>query len=292
MRDFPDKADLKERASSARQFIFGAEAVERRGEVDVARKAQQYKKMASLLKTFSEKGTPTALQIDARELERRETQQRAADRAIAAELRKLADKLPSDERGFWKGPLIEVLTALDTAPEAVRDRFAAWRKTKPGPGVTDKSLFALAMSGYVAGYEQAVPDLQGAEALWKARGIVREYLTGAEPASRSEQTANFETLVWPKVPDTPDIIHRLELLSRIIQLMPPPRHDDESVPDKTVIHRVLDDDNEQPTEYAVRLPPEYHPLRRIRRWSCSTRASDPSRRSTNGLLRPRAGAIS
>ena len=29
----------------------------------------------------------------------------------------------------------------------------------------------------------------------------------------------------------------------------------------TTTHRVMDDENNEPTVYAVRLPPEYHPLR-------------------------------
>src|SRR6185437_2139692 len=57
-------------------------------------------------------------------------------------------------------------------------------------------------------------------------------------------------------------VHRLELLTRIVQLMPPPRHDAAEPTDKTTLHRVLEDENAEPTEYAVRLPPEYHPLRR------------------------------
>jgi pimeloyl-ACP methyl ester carboxylesterase len=260
VRDFP-QADLKERAANAREFILRTEATERRMEVEVARRAQQYQKMAGLLKSFTEKGTAAELQIEAREIQRRDDQQHAADVSMAADLRKLADRLPSAERGFWKGPLVEVLKALDEAPESVRDRMAAWRKAKPGPGLSDTGRFALAMSGYVVGHENALPDLPAAEAFWKARGMVREYLTGSEPATRSEQTGKLETLEWPVAAGTPDTIHRLELLTRIIQLMPPPRHDDETTPGKTVIHRVLDDENNQPTEYALKLPPEYHPLR-------------------------------
>jgi pimeloyl-ACP methyl ester carboxylesterase len=260
VHDFP-QADLKERAASALQFIQRTEATERRSEIEVARRAQQFKKMASLLKTFNEKGTPAELQIEAREAQRRDDQQHAADLAMAADLRKLADRLSDADRGFWKGPLVEVLKSLDEAPEMVRDRLAAWRKAKPGPGLTDPARFALAMSGYVVGHEAALPDLPAAESFWKARGKVREYLTGSEPATRSEQTGKLETLEWPQATGTPDIIHRLELLTRIIQLMPPPRHEDETTPAKTVTHRVLDDENNQPTEYALKLPPEYHPLR-------------------------------
>ena len=58
-----------------------------------------------------------------------------------------------------------------------------------------------------------------------------------------------------------DMIRRLELLTRIVQLMPPPRHDDATTAEKTMQHRVVDEEDNEPTEYAVRLPPEYHPLR-------------------------------
>ena len=43
--------------------------------------------------------------------------------------------------------------------------------------------------------------------------------------------------------------------------MPPPRHDDELKIGETMQHRVLEQEDNDPTEYAVRLPPEYHPLR-------------------------------
>src|SRR5262249_56497428 len=49
--------------------------------------------------------------------------------------------------------------------------------------------------------------------------------------------------------------------ARRTQLMPPPRHDPDQEVDKTILHRVLEDETAVPTEYAVRLPPEYHPLR-------------------------------
>ena len=56
---------------------------------------------------------------------------------------------------------------------------------------------------------------------------------------------------------------RLELLTAIIELMPPLRHDDELDLTKTLHHRVAEDDDNAPTEYAVRLPPEYHPAAQL-----------------------------
>ena len=289
--DFSD-ADLKERVANAQLFILQSQATERRSAIDVSRDAQQYHRVATLLKSFKEKGIPTELQIEVREIERIQDQQHAADIALANDLRKLADQLPSSERGFWKGPLVEVLKAIDEAPDAVRDRFAAWRKARSQPGVSDGAQFALAMSGYVAGHELAAPELKAAATLWKARDLVRAYLVGTEPAARSEQTADLDSLEWGDVGGATDMIRRLELLTRIVQLMPPPRHDDAMKLDETMKQRVVEEDDNAPTEYAVRLPAEYHPLRSypaIVVLHTPARAQPP--RSMIGPPRPLAGDI-
>src|SRR5262249_38240445 len=109
--DFPD-AGLKERAAHARAFILQAEAADRRAAIDASRSAQQFHRMGDLLKTFKEKGVPTELQVEAREIERHLEQEHASDVALATDLRKLATKLPTVDRAFWKLPLAEVLKAL------------------------------------------------------------------------------------------------------------------------------------------------------------------------------------
>jgi pimeloyl-ACP methyl ester carboxylesterase len=260
VNDFP-QSDLKERAAGARAYILHAEATDRRAAIDSSRAAQQYHRMAGLLKSFKEKGIPTELQVEAREIERHLEQAHAADVALAADLSKLAARLPTSERAFWKWPLVEVLKALEEAPETVRDRFAAFRKARTGPGASEGAQFALAMSGYVAGHEFAVAELKGAQTLWNARGLIRDYLTAALPAARSENAASLDALEWASAAGSADMIRRLELLTRIVALMPPPRHNDETTAEKTLTHRVLEEEDNVPTEYAVRLPPEYHPLR-------------------------------
>src|SRR5262249_48119413 len=102
--DFP-QSDLKERAQSAQAYILTAEAADRRATIDSSRAAQQYGRMTSLLKTFKDKGIPTELQVEVREIQRHEEQLRAADLALAADLGKLAARLPSAERAIWKWPL-------------------------------------------------------------------------------------------------------------------------------------------------------------------------------------------
>lgn len=260
MADFP-KSDLSERAAGAKTFIIQAEATRRRSEVDLRRKAQQPNEVARLLKTFQDKEINTELQLEVRELERHDQQQHAADRAMAVDLRRLASRLTPAVRGPWQKPMAEVLKALAEAPEAVRDRLTAWQKVKDDPKVTDEQRFALAMSGFVVGHDMAISDLKEAEGLWQARDAAHGYLVEADPSARSAQAARLESVDWPAVPGTPDPVHRLELLTRMIQLMPPPNHDPDQPVQKITRHRVLEDENSIPTEYAVWLPPEYHPLR-------------------------------
>ena len=166
IHDFP-QTDLSERAANARIFIVQAEATQRRSEIDLSRKSQQYHRVADLLKSFKEKGIPTELLVEIREIERNDERQRAADRTLGDELRQLANRLPSSTRTLWKDPLAEALKAIEQAPDAVRDRLAAWRKAPSGPSVTDEARFALAMSGYIVGHELAVPELKSAETFWK-----------------------------------------------------------------------------------------------------------------------------
>ncbi len=260
IQDFPG-TELARRAAGAKVFVTQAEANQRRSEVDLRRRAQQYQAVARLLKTFQDKDIGADLQVDVREIERRDQQQAAGDKALGGDLRRLAGRLTPAVRGPWQKALVEVLKSIDEAPDAVRDRFTAWQKAKDDPKSTDEARFALAMSGYVVGQDMAVSDLKDAEALWQARDATRLYLTGSEPSERSGQAARLEGLAWPAAAGVSDPVHRLELHTRIVQLMPPPRHDPDEPADKTTLHRVLEDANAVPTEYAVRLPPEYHPLR-------------------------------
>jgi pimeloyl-ACP methyl ester carboxylesterase len=260
VRDFP-KSDLKERAENARLFILQSEALDRRAEMNQAKKAQRYKRAAELLRTFREKGVPAELQIEARDIERQAQQQHEADTALATAVRQLSSTLPAAARKFWKDPVAEVTRALEEAPDAVRERFTAWRKAKSEPGTGETALFALAMSSYVAGVAHATRDLPAAEVMWKARDLLHAYLLGTEPAGTSEQVAALGGLPWETTSASGDMIQRLELLGAIIELLPPVKHDGELDFKKTQHHRVAEDDGNEPTEYAVRVPPEYHPLR-------------------------------
>jgi pimeloyl-ACP methyl ester carboxylesterase len=260
IKEFPN-TNLAERAAGAKAFIVQAEATSRRAEIEVRRKAQQYRHAAALLKTFTDKEIGTELLIEVRDLMRRDDEQRAGDLALATEIRKLEGKLPAEVRGAWKKRVAEVMKAIEKAPDAVRDRFAAWRKARNTAGTTEEGQFALAVSGFAAGSEVAVAELKAAETLWQARELVHDYLAGLESTDRESLVAKLEALEWPGEEGAAEGIRKLDLITRIVQLMPPPLSDPSEAPEKTVVRKLAEEQNEEPTEYAVRLPPEYQPLR-------------------------------
>src|SRR5262249_47296126 len=150
----------------ARIHVVQLEATQLRHEIDVRRKAQQFKEVAARLKAFPSKDVGEGLLIEIGDLLRRVQAQAASDAALANALSKASERLSKELRQTWKAPLKEVLDALNEAPDAVRDRFAAWEKANAEPGPTTEQRFALAMSGYLVGADAAVSDLDDAEALW------------------------------------------------------------------------------------------------------------------------------
>ena len=157
--------------------------------------------------------------------------------------------------------MAEVIKTVDEAPDAIRDRFAIWRKARTEPGTKDRASFALAMSSYVAGPDHATGELAAAEVMWKARDLIHEYLLGEVAAASSEQVAALGKLAWEAIPGGSEMAKRLEILSAIALLMAPIRDDPDLDTTQTLHHRVAADGDGEPTEYAVRPPPEYHPLR-------------------------------
>ena len=181
---------------------------------------------------------------------------------------------------------------LAEAPEAVRDRFGAWEAAKVEANQTDESRFALAMSGFVVGIEGAVADLEAASTFWKARDLVRDYLASRDAAARAYLLGRLEALHRPgsglsgrRGPD-------LDTPSRLAAGWPRRSPRSSETTGQPILHRVRDDENVEPTEYSVLLPPEYHPFAAIRRSSRPTGAKGRARRWPGGRRRPDGAATS
>ena len=175
-KDFADDADLRERIASARATVAQLDANRVRAAIDRCRSAQQPKEMLNLMRTFPTKDVAGELVVQVRDLLRVEEDQAAVNKILAEDLQALLDKLPTQEQTAWKKHILEALKALKEAPEAVRDRFAAWQKARSDPSKTPEALFSLAMSGYVVGAEFAVEKLDQAQILWTMRDQILAYL--------------------------------------------------------------------------------------------------------------------
>lgn len=263
LKDFPGEPDLRDRVAAARASVVQLDAVRVKAAIERCRTAQQPREVSALLKTFPTRDISSDLFAQVRELQRTDEAQVAADKGLADDLHALADRLPKSSHAAWKTPMLEALQALKEAPDAVRDRFVAWQKAKAGAAGAPETLFALAMSGYVVGADAATADLESARKLWETRDRVRDYLAERDPAARADLLARLEAMSLPADPAQPVSVKKLDTVTRLAVRMPPPLHDDESGPKPGVgkIHRVRDDESDEPTEYAVSLPPEYHPLR-------------------------------
>lgn len=249
-RDFPD---LSETIDTARAPVVQLEADQLRDEIAVRRRAHQPREVAARLKAFPIEGVSAAVLAEVRDSMRQDEARATSDRSLADDLRVLAGRLPQETRGAWKAPLVEVMRALAEAPDAVRDRFGAWQTSKAEAKESDAGRFALAMSGFVVGTEGAVADLETAATLWKARDLVRDYLASRDAAARADLLKKIEALATGPID--------LDMLSMLAVGMAPPLAEEMETSDEPILHRVRDDENVEPTEYSVLLPPEYHPLR-------------------------------
>lgn len=128
--------------------------------------------------------------------------------------------------------------------------------------VETEARYALALSAWVAGPERVTADLDTAVTLWDARNQLLAYLAGRDESERNQalETLRAMRLTGPNGEPRPLLP---DVLSDLARMAPPPVGDSRDAVAMTVRRlRTLDDPNTAPTEYALILPPEYHPARR------------------------------
>ncbi len=252
-KDFKADPDVREKAENALRLIRESEALQAMTDTETRTRAQQPRAAYARLKSFPSEGVPPALIVQSRDALRKLDALKAADKA-------LTDALASAMADIPQGRKLEILAAMTDAPDAVRDRFSAFEKGRAEGSAKPEALAALALSGWVAGTEFATTSPADADALWTARDLLRDYLSSRESdeALRGDRLVKLADLQLAGKPIG------LDALTAVVRQMPPPLKDAQDLPaaGKPSLLRVRDDPNpDQPTEYAVILPPEYHPLR-------------------------------
>ena len=255
-KDFSSDPDVVEAMKNSREAIRDSEGRALLAEIDARRKAQQPTAVRTRLRGFPIEGMPADVVAAVKDQVRKDVSRDAAVRTLAAAVKKAAEAAKVEEAE--KPRIIAMLDALAEAPDALRDRFEAFEKGM-AEGAKPDELFALALSGYIAGSDLAVSDLKAAVAMAKARDLAASYLASTEAAVADRATA-LDAIRSLDVGGSPIA---LPLLTEIVRCMPPPLwHAQEVAPGKTTLMRVFDEPNpDQPSEYAAFLPPEYSPFR-------------------------------
>ena len=251
-RDFAEVSGMRERVADTRRLVQEDKARKTLDEVEIRRKAGQPAEVLRLLRSLPTEGLPKEILDGVRDQIRAIDEQKTADRKLGETLRDLAEKLTESDRKAWKVRIAEVLEVLGRAPEAARPRLEAL--TKADPALPEATRFALAMSGWVVGAESSVDQLKGASDLWRAREVARDYLSTRTDTPRPSLVADLKKVEGLD----------LETLAKLVVRMEPPLRDPDPTQEKPGVlklHRAVDDDSPVPSEYAVLLPPEYHPSR-------------------------------
>ena len=265
INDFP-QTDLK-RAGGQRAASSSSRPrpTQRRSEIDVRRKAQQYQRVAELLKTFNEKGDRRP---SSRSRSARSSGATSSSRPRTRPWRPTCASSPAGCRprreGSGKKPLVEVFKAIDEAPDAVRDRFAAWQKAKAEPGGDRRGPVRAGDVGLCRGPRAGRARPEGRRG--PLEGTRRSSATispAPSPRTAASQAAQLEGLDWPAVAgdDRHDPPARAAHPDHPAHAPAAARRRDRDPEQDRCSIASLEDENAEPTEYAVRLPPEYHPLR-------------------------------
>ena len=271
-RDFPH---LKETIAEVRKSVVESEARDALVAAATARQAQQPIQSLRILRAINDPGLPADLLDDARAQIRQAEDQATADRNLAERFRDLGEKLSEADRPAWRGRISEVLRAAALAPDVARGRLESTFRDDPALNdLSPEARFARAMTSWVVGPEGATNTLAAASSLFQARQHVRNYLLGRDELARREPQPKGEP---PRPPDDPNQVRtaaltgldelqrtdnlELDVVDRMIERLIPPLDEIRDDERKVTTHRVVDDENPTPTEYAVLLPPEYHPLR-------------------------------
>ena len=269
-RDFPH---LKDTIDDVRRSVIESQARDALLQAVAARRAMQPAENLRILRSIIDPKLPREILDEARDTLRAAEDQRSLDRAMAERFRDLGEKLSEADRPVWKTRIAEVLKAIALVPDVARERLnPIMRSDAPSASGPPEARFALAMSAWVAGPEAAVESLARASALWDARQSIQNYLIGRTPFVRRDLQTPTET---PRPIDDPVKVRAEALASlansegitaatidQIVPRMVPPLDENRLDDGRSItIHRVADDENPIPTEYAVLLPPEYDPLR-------------------------------
>ncbi len=252
-----DIPDQKERIERSRAALNQATQRHAWAEAQVAQKAGRYRASADLVKSLAVADLDAKTAADSTNLR---TKIEAATKQ-AATVRRLLDTLG---KGVATAPFPAAVAAIaaELGPDNL-DRLEPFvvlgsqfeKDTAEGrqPKYNRDETLAVAVTGWTLGRESAEPRIEAATRFWAAREFVLNYMRTVEPGGRKKLLDAYQQAQPLGVDE----------LSQLIGLLPPP---DPAAPPANA-SGVEERKSEvpwsayKPVDYALQLPPEYHPGR-------------------------------
>lgn len=255
-KDYPE---LKETTDGVRALVLDLRARRVLEEARLREGRSQPRGALELLKACPMEGISEPLIAEIEAARDGLIQRDEAARTLLEDLRVLLGSQSATVAATWTAPLTEVQQALVEAPDLALSRIGPAFKT--GDPALPPERLARLMSGWMMGPDHAIGDLVAVEAIWSVRERMAKFLGSTDAEDRA---LLLDALLKTSLPDVEPGSARavgLDEATWLVRGLPPSRAEGVSQSGVTLIRRVLDDPNPKPTEYAIVLPPEYHPLR-------------------------------
>jgi predicted esterase len=245
---FPQMEDLPELLRELRQASANTAIRELRRLQDAGQPATVRKALAA----FPKEGIDGEILLQVREMITQDLEVQQQLESLKTELKQRVEKLaePAIRKQFT--PIIDEICGELT--RANLPRLSAYRRLAADPDMNDSDKLALAISGWLLGSDDAMPNLPRAQSLIAVRGYIRDYLGEPLKANRDALLGTIRSQEGA----SPQLVAKLLAAMKPIGTLPEVSDKIPGYYELTVPGR----DKEPDTAYRVQLPPEYDPYRR------------------------------
>lgn len=252
LKEFPDRADLKEQLTPFLRSIKQMSAKRLLAELKFRRDTGQHRLVRDKLEKFPAEGVGGEILQGVREMiddyHTGETRRQGVVQHIKTLSGKVADMISRENLK----PILEEIAA-EIGPNTL-NRMAAFLQNADDPQMSDNEKLALAISGWVLGADAATVELPTAIAAYRVRRLIREYLKEPDAAAR------LQTFDYLKQESRADAA----MVAKLLAHMKPPLDPPPPVAEKPGYYQIEaeGEGKDSRVTYYLQLPPEYDPYRR------------------------------
>lgn len=204
------------------------------------------------LERFPSTGVDGEILLQVREMLKQQLDIQQELDALRTDLQQRVESLTdASHRRQLGGIITEICTELNLT---TMPRLSAYRRLASDPAMKDADKLALAVSGWLLGADEAMPNLPRAQSLLAVRGYIREFLVEPLKPNRHALLAQIRSQEAGNVP----LVAKLLAAMKPIGELPAAKDDIPGYYQLSVSGKGKDPD----IEYEVQLPPEYDPYRR------------------------------